>query len=242
MNPLPQLEIQHLDIGYRSGGRCRVVLTDATASLRGGELVCLVGRNGSGKSTLLRTLAGLQAPLGGSLLLDGTPLADLDATDLARRMGIVTTARPDLPQTTVRELVTYGRLPYTDTLGRPTPLDRQVADWAMAQTGLLPLADRRVATLSDGEQQKALIAKTLAQGTDFILLDEPSAFLDYAGRRALMRLLQRLAHEAHKAILLSTHDLELAARTADTIWHLEGGRLRLLAPHDFDPEMMAESL
>jgi iron complex transport system ATP-binding protein len=238
MTQLPTLELQHIDIGYRTGGRCRVVLSDVTASLQGGQLVCLVGRNGCGKSTLLRTAAGLQEPLNeGRILVDGVPMGDLSPIDLARRIGLVTTARPELTHTTVRELVTYGRLPYTGALGRPTATDRREAERALEQTGITALADRRLTTLSDGEQQKAMVAKTLAQGTDFILLDEPSAFLDYAGRRTLMRLLQYLAHDEGKAILLSTHDVELVRLYADRVWWAADQRLQIMPPAEFDPEV-----
>jgi iron complex transport system ATP-binding protein len=234
---LPLLAWNSIDIGYRTGGRCRVVLSGLTAALNGGTLACLVGRNGCGKSTLLRTVAGLQPPLRGEVLLEGQPLTALSPVDLARRVGVVTTARPELHQTTVRNLVLYGRLPYTGALGRPTDLDRQVAERALSQTEILNLADRRLDTLSDGEHQKAMVAKTLAQGTDIILLDEPSAFLDYAGRRSLMRLLQRLAHDEGKAILLSTHDVELLPRFADEVWWMDGRQLHIMPPREFDPEV-----
>ncbi len=234
---LPLLAWNDIDIGYRTGGRCRVVLSQLSAELRGGTLACLVGRNGCGKSTLLRTVAGLQPPLRGEVLLEGQPLTSIAPVDLARRVGVVTTARPELPQTTVRDLVLYGRLPYTGALGRPTHLDRQAAERALSQTEIQNLADRRLSTLSDGEHQKAMIAKTLAQGTDIILLDEPSAFLDYAGRRALMHLLQRLAHEEGKAILLSTHDVELVPRFADEVWWMDRQQIKIMPPQEFDPEV-----
>ncbi len=230
------LTIERLDVGYPMRDSHRVVLRQLSAQLSRGELVCLVGRNGSGKSTLLRTLAALQSPLKGDVSLDGTPLGSYSPEEIARRVGVVLTARPELPQTTVRELVAYGRLPYARLLHVATAEDRQQVAEALEVVGISDLADRRLTTLSDGELQKVMIAKTLAQGTDLILLDEPSAFLDYPAKRRLMQLLQRLAHEQQKSILLSTHDLQWVRPYADRVWWLHDGTLQVLAPTDFDPE------
>ena len=135
------------------------------------------------------------------------------------------TQAPDLPNTTLRELVAYGRLPYASWLGKLRPADLQAADAAMEQLGITPLADRKINQLSDGERQKGMIARALAQGTEYLLLDEPSAFLDYESKQELMSLLAHLAHEEHKSILLSTHDLELAHRYADILWQIKEGKL-----------------
>jgi iron complex transport system ATP-binding protein len=219
------LELHKLDIGYRTGGRCRVVLAQAEATLAPGELIALTGRNGSGKSTLLRTLAALQAPLAGTVTVDGTELHRLSPTDVARRIGLVTTEPVQLTFTTVRDLVAYGRLPYTNALGRATAADLAKADQAIRLAGLEALAQRRIATLSDGERQRAMIAKILAQETEVLLLDEPTAFLDYEGREDLMQLLRTLARENKKSILLSTHDLDLARRYVDGFWRVAEGKL-----------------
>ena len=136
----------------------------------------------------------------------------------------------------MRELVSYGRLPYTGMFGRLSPADLAAADAAIQLTGIEPLANRYLHTLSDGERQKALIARALAQATPYLLLDEPSAFLDYPSRRQLMQLLVRLAHEEGKAILLSTHDVELAAQYADRLWIIRDQRLMEKAPQEFRPE------
>lgn len=213
--------LNHLSIGYKL-----TVVSDINQELRSGCFVCLLGRNGTGKSTLLKTLAGLISPLSGEILLDGKKLQTYTPAELAKKVGLVLTQVPDLPNTTLRELVAYGRLPYASWLGKLSDKDRQEANLAIQKLGIENLAERRISELSDGERQKAMIARTLAQGTDYLLLDEPSAFLDYESKQELMSLLVHLAHEEHKSILLSTHDHELAHKYADTIWKIEEKRLK----------------
>lgn len=221
------MKLSSLSVGYKGSAP---IVKAIEAELSCGEFICLLGRNGSGKSTLLRTLAGLQEPLSGSII------SSCASDSLAPTSSLVTPHCPELYHTNVRELVGYGRLPYTDLFGRLTKTDLQAAEDAMQRVGILELADRLILTLSDGERQKALIARALAQATPILLLDEPSAFLDYPSRRQLMSLLQRLSHEEGKAILLSTHDVELAAAYADRLWILNEHRLEIKNPQDFCPE------
>ena len=173
----------------------------------------------------MKTLAGLIPPLRGQVLIDGTDLTTLSPRELAQKIGLVLTQTPDLPNTTLRELVAYGRLPYASWLGKLNDNDLRAADLAIEQLGITALAHRKINQLSDGERQKAMIARALAQGTKYLLLDEPSAFLDYESKQELMSLLVKLAHEKQKSILLSTHDLELAHRYADTLWQIKEGKL-----------------
>ena len=217
------IRLHDVNIGYHNAAP---VVTAIDAALPCGTFCCLLGRNGSGKSTLLRTIAGLQPPLSGDL---GVQTSD--------PMAIVLTQVPDLRQTKVREMVAYGRLRHTGFLGRLRDRDYTAADRAIALVGLSPLSDRRLDSLSDGERQKTMIARALAQETPYLLLDEPSAFLDYPSRHSLMELLQTLAHEQQKAILLSTHDVELAIAYADILWVLRDGHMEIKkTPQNFRPE------
>ena len=212
-----KLELNNLTTGYGT----KTITPQINAQLISGELVALLGCNGTGKSTLLRTLGGFQPSLCGEMLLDGKPLADYSAKERARLISVVLTDRIETEHMTARELVLTGRMPYTGFWGANTQADYDIADEAMQQTGTTSLAARLVSSLSDGERQKVIIAKALAQQTPVILLDEPSAFLDYPSKVDLMQLLNRLASEQHKIILISTHDVEIACRTAHRAWLLD---------------------
>lgn len=214
--------LKSLSIGYKHSAP---VATAIDAELSIGTFCCLLGRNGSGKSTLLRTIAKLQSPLSGEIICP-------------EQVGIVLTQVPELQNTTVREMVAYGRLGTTGWLGKLRKEDYEAADLAIRQVGIEPLKDRFFATLSDGEKQKTMIARAIAQASPLLLLDEPSAFLDYPSRHELMLMLQRLAHEQGKTILLSTHDVELALNHADLLWLLKEGHLLRFSPKDFSIEML----
>lgn len=227
--------IQTLDlaVGYKSRRSRSVVLDGLNLSVHSGELVCLLGTNGTGKSTLLRTLARIQPPLSGSVQIGGTNLQDLRQLELARRLGIVLTERPLVGALTARRLVELGRYPYWDWSGRMTPRDHEVVEWAIEAVGATHLATRDSMSLSDGERQRFMIARALAQEPSILLLDEPTAFLDVPSRVELMGLLRRLARDEQLAIVVSTHDLELALRMADTIWLVSrGNRLHTGTPED----------
>lgn len=213
------IEIKNLAVGY---GNC-IVADSVNATLQGGGLTALVGRNGAGKSTLMRTMCGYMRPLSGEILYDGNRYSMLGATDLSKLIAVVLTDTLPTLNLTVRELVSLGRTPYTNFAGRLRERDRNMVETAMRLMNIESFADRRVASLSDGERQKCFIAKALAQETPVILLDEPSAFLDFPGRVELFRLMKRLAVEGGKAVLLSTHDIELATRFSDYLWFVDGG-------------------
>ncbi len=219
------MTLDNLGIGYS-----HTLVSGISQRLTPGQFVCLTGRNGTGKSTLLRTLCGLLPPLQGSVSIGGQQLHTLPSSLLARKIGLVLTQAPELHNTTLRELVAYGRLPYTTWTGRLSAEDLDAADEAIRTLGIEHLAHRPLLQLSDGERQKGMIARALAQGTEYMLLDEPSAFLDHESKQELMQLLVHLAHDGHKAILLSTHDLELAERYADLLWHISDGHLSAIRP------------
>ncbi len=232
--PAPLLTAEDLTVGYLLRKNApRPVAGPLRLALRPGELVCLLGPNGAGKSTLLRTLAGLQAPLAGRLAVGGVPLAGLGAAARARQISIVLTDRSDAATLTVRELVALGRHPHTGWLGALTAHDHDQVRAALAATGTTAFAHRPVGELSDGERQKVMLARALAQDTPVVLLDEPTAHLDLPNRVALMRLLHRLARATGKAVLLSTHELDLALQAADRVWLLPAtGPLRTGTPED----------
>lgn len=228
------LHTENLDIGYRPARRPVVSVAEGLhLELLPGELVCLLGPNGAGKSTLLRTLAGMQPPLAGDILLMGESLAGLSAQALARRLSIVLTERLDTGPMTGYSLVALGRHPHTNWLGQLRPHDEALIQWAVAAVGAEALAARPVTELSDGERQKLLIARALAQEAPIILLDEPTAFLDLPRRVEIMRLLHHLAQSTQRAVLVSTHDLDLALRSAHRLWLLSRqGQMQVGAPED----------
>lgn len=213
------IQLNKLSIGYsEKGTRKKIIAQDICATLYGGQLTCLLGENGAGKSTLLRTLSAFIPPLKGNVVVKGKSLGEYSDKERARLIGVVLTERPELQHMTVQELVAMGRSPYTGFWGTLSKEDKTIADDALRMVGMDTMATRIVDTLSDGERQKAMIAKALAQQTPVIFLDEPTAFLDYPSKVETMLLLRRLAHETGKIILLSTHDVELALQTADTLW------------------------
>lgn len=223
------MKLQQLTIGYPH----KVLGQDLSAQLPQASLTALVGVNGAGKSTLLRTLTGVQRALGGEVLLNGKPIENYSRGERARLISVVLTQRVEAGQMYAEEVVELGRLPYTGLTGNLSQTDRDVVNQAIALAGVEQLRGRRIGTLSDGERQRVMLAKALAQETPFILMDEPTAFLDYPSRTETFLLLRKLAHEAHKSILLSTHDLDLALKCCDQIWLLDKGTLQAGSPQDF---------
>lgn len=218
----PVLTIESLLIGHEG-----TPLTEPVdARLLEGTLTVLVGRNGVGKSTLLRTLAGFERPLGGTLAWAPMPPASrFRPSELARKVAVVLTERLQAGRLTVAETVALGRTPYTPFSGRLTDEDKRIVEHSMERAGIARFAHRRLSTLSDGELQRVMLSKALAQTTPVILLDEPTAYLDYVARGEMFRLLAELAHEDGKTLLVSTHDLEAAFCAADQVWHLDGRKL-----------------
>jgi iron complex transport system ATP-binding protein len=224
------LSTHNLSIGY-AGGHPLVGEIDVT--LQPGELVCLLGPNGAGKTTLIRTLAGMQPALRGRVLLGGQDVRALGPRALARHLSVVLTDKLEVGALTAYELVALGRYPYTDWMNRLKPRDHAAVETALRDVGVWSLADRQCSELSDGERQRVMIARALAQEPDLMILDEPTAFLDLPRRVEIMHLLRHLTRSTGRAILMSTHDLDLALRGADRVWLLpSGGPLQVGAPED----------
>lgn len=224
------LSLYDVAIGYG----VKVVASGISADIEPGQLVCLIGKNGSGKSTLFKTIACFQPALAGRITIDGRDISEMKRSEMAQMVGVVLTERPESQEMSVREMVAMGRSPYTGFFGNMSTHDRDVVQEAINRVGIATLAERKVSTLSDGERQKVMIAKALAQQTPVILLDEPTAFLDFPSKVELMKMLHHLARSEKKIILLSTHDLPVAFDMADMVWMFdekEGQtRLQTLTP------------
>lgn len=224
------LSLYDVAIGYG----VKVVASGISADIEPGQLVCLIGKNGSGKSTLFKTIACFQPALAGKITIDGRDISEMKRSEMAQMVGVVLTERPESQEMSVREMVAMGRSPYTGFFGNMNAHDREVVQEAINRVGIATLAERKVNTLSDGERQKVMIAKALAQQTPVILLDEPTAFLDFPSKVELMQMLQNLARCEKKVILLSTHDLPIAFDMADMVWMFsedeQPTRLQVLTP------------
>lgn len=220
-----KIELRNLSIGYRSGKKTRVVMDGINATVTPGRLTCLIGSNGAGKSTLLRTISAFQPKLAGEIMMGDREIADFSRRELARLVGVVLTERPQVQNLTVFQMAAMGRSPYTGFFGRLTEDDRDIVSDSLRMVGISALADRMADTLSDGERQKMMTAKALAQQTEIIYLDEPTSFLDYGSKVDTLQMLRSLCRDNGKMILLSTHDLELALQIADDLWVMTRGGL-----------------
>ena len=225
------IQLRNLSIGYQTRHGVKTVAEGISGSILSGQLTCLLGPNGVGKSTLLRTLSAFQPKIGGEVLFSRSEeggvwseISTITDKELSKLIGVVLTEKPDVRNMTVRELVSLGRSPYTGFWGTYSKDDLRVVDESIALVGIEALSQRMVHTLSDGERQKVMIAKALAQQTPVIFLDEPTAFLDYPSKVEMLQLLRRISREAEKTIFLSTHDVELALQLADTIWLMTNTR------------------
>lgn len=218
------LESQNLAIGYRFSRNLPLILAqNLHLTIDRGQVIGLLGPNGSGKSTLLRTLAGLQPAISGSVKVLGQIIRSNQIRQTARLLSVVLTDQIDVRNLTVYQLVAMGRYPYTDWLGRAISNDNDLIRTSLEQVRLQNYANRYYNELSDGEQQRTLLAKALVQDTPLIILDEPTAHLDLPSRISIMRLLRTLADETGKSILFSTHDLDMAIHNTDTLWLLQKG-------------------
>lgn len=215
------IHIVDLSIGYPGKNDTKVVAEHIHADINSGELTCLLGANGIGKSTLLRTLSAFQPKLGGHIYIEGKEIEQYNDKELSTVISVVLTEKCDVRNMTVTELVGLGRTPYTGFWGTLDGKDKQIVERSISLVRIENLAQRMVHTLSDGERQKAMIAKALAQETPVIFLDEPTAFLDFPSKVEMMQLLHQLSRQTGKTIFLSTHDLELALQIADKIWLMD---------------------
>ncbi|OWK28006.1 ABC transporter ATP-binding protein [Sphingomonas mucosissima] len=214
------LSLEGLSVGYAAPRG--IVLASLDVRVAPGRFVCVLGRNGAGKSTLMRTLAGLQNATGGVASLDGEDIAGLRPQTRAQRIAVVLTERSSSPGLTVDDVVSLGRQPFTGWQGRLTADDRAQVSAALELAGASPFANRLFDDLSDGERQRVMIARAIAQSPQLMVLDEITAFLDLPGRVETMALLRAHARETGGIVLLSSHDLDLSLQLADEVWLLDG--------------------
>jgi iron complex transport system ATP-binding protein len=226
------LKIDDLKIGYRSGGDEKIVLHELKATAFRGELIAIIGKNGAGKSTLLRTITGLQTSLGGKISFEGRNMRDYSRMELAQKVGYISTESIRANNMSVYDLVALGRYPYTDWTGRINRENHMIIMDAIENTGMMQFCSRYIVELSDGERQRAMIARILAQDTGLMVMDEPTAFLDIGSKYEILHLMHNLSERAGKTIIFSTHDLDMALSQADKIWLLTGKILKEGAPED----------
>lgn len=212
------LRTSELSIGYpQAKGMHKVLQENISVSLQGGDIVSLMGQNGVGKTTFIKTISGLLPPLRGEVWYGDQKLKKLSATQLATKLSLVLTERPHAFNLSVMELIAIGRHPYSSWLGTLSKKDQEVIDWAISETHINYIANRKLYELSDGQLQKVMIARALAQETDIILLDEPAAHLDLHNKIEVMMLLRKIAAQG-KGILISTHDMQISTQLSDKLW------------------------
>ena len=215
------LSVANVSIGYKNKNELLSIAENISLEIYKGEMVCLLGPNGGGKSTLIRTLAGMQPALSGVVTIDGDDIHAMNLELLAKKMSVVLTDAVTVPNMKVFDIVALGRYPHTNWFGTLSQTDVEIVRSAMQKVGLQGFDNRDFQQLSDGEKQRAMIAKALAQDTSFIMLDEPTAHLDLPNRIEVMTLLKNLARTTYKSILLSTHELDLALQVSDRIWLMQ---------------------
>jgi len=214
----PILETSNLSIGYRSGKMETVVASGLDLSVGPSQVICLLGQNGIGKSTLLRTLSRMQPALQGEVLFEGSSIYDISRNELARKIGLVLTERIPDTNLTVYEMVALGRQPYTNWIGKMGAGDHARVTEALRDSQLEDLSEKRCDELSDGQLQRAMICRAIAQDTPLILLDEPTAHLDIQHKIETFQLLRELAGKLDRSVLISTHEVQLATQMADVLW------------------------
>ena len=222
------IQLKDLTLGYEQ----RTLLEKVSAHITGGQLVALLGRNGTGISTLLRAVMGLEKPQNGEIILHGNNIASLKPEELARNISFVTTDKVRIANLRCRDVVALGRAPYTTSLGQLQGVDKEKVDIAMHLVGMDSYAEKTMDKMSDGECQRIMIARALAQDTPVILLDEPTAFLDLPNRYELCLLLRKLTQKEGKCILFSTHDLDIALSLCDTIMLIDNPQLYSLPTNE----------
>ena len=211
------IHTQSLAIGYIEGGINKVLQENINLSLSSGEIISLMGQNGVGKTTFIKTLSGLHKGISGSVLHQDRLIDEFSKSALAKQISVVLTEKPFAAHLSVIELIALGRHPYSNWLGRLSTSDKQAIDVAMNQTNINYLARKKLYQLSDGQFQKVMIARALAQETDLIILDEPTAHLDLSNKIEIMLLLKSIAGNG-KGVLIATHDLQVSLQLSDRLW------------------------
>jgi len=227
------LTIEKLSAGYKSGRHEKTIFSNVNATAARGELIAVIGRNGSGKSTLIRTITGLQRHSAGKIYFEETEITKLARRQLAKKVGYVSTEMVKAPNMSVYDLAALGRFPHTDWTGRIDGENETHILKALSDTGMTEMASRYILELSDGERQRAMIARVLAQDTSLIIMDEPTAFLDIVGKYEIFNLLHKITKEDGRTIIFSTHDLQMAINHVDKIWLLNDSTLFEGSPKDF---------
>ncbi len=226
------LSINSLQIGYKTGKEKKVLLPPLSAHANRGELIAIIGRNGIGKSTLLRTLVGLQPSMGGEVLYEKKNIVNYSRIDLARKVGYISTEIINVSNMRVCDLVALGRFPHTNWIGKIDSLNHEFITQAIENTGMSSFSTRFISELSDGERQRAMIARILAQDTGIMVMDEPTAFLDIGSKYEILHLMHLLSQQREKCIIFSTHDLQMAINMADKIWLITDENIKEGAPED----------
>jgi iron complex transport system ATP-binding protein len=226
------LTIKELKIGYVTGGHEKILLPPLNAHAKKGELIAVIGRNGIGKSTLLRTLTGLQPALGGEIFYNNNKINQYSRMDLARKVGYISTEIVKVTNMSVYDLVALGRFPHTNFIGKIDGENHAIILDAISNTGMSSYSDRYISELSDGERQRAMIARILAQDTGIMIMDEPTAFLDMGSKYEILHLMHQLSQRSDKTIIYSTHDLHMAISQSDKIWLILDNKLLEAAPED----------
>lgn len=212
------LKLKDLSIGYKNKSYDKVIAKDINVNLKQGNLVCILGKNGIGKSTLLRTIANVQNKIDGEVILENKPIEAYTFIEIAKTIALVLTEKVPTGNLTVYDLIALGRQPYTNWIGTLTLKDKEHIDFAIEQTKIRDLLDSRCDEISDGQLQRVMICRALAQNTPLIILDEPTAHLDIQNKIDTFKLLQKLSHDLNKTILLCTHEAQLAIQLADVLW------------------------
>ena len=228
------IQIENITLGYGK----KVLMRGISASASTGGLTMIAGRNGSGKSTLIRALTGLSRPLSGRILADGENIAVMPREKAAQKVSFVGTERIRIPGLKCRDVVSMGRAPWTRWTGAMSSEDEEAVSKAFDITGMLAFADKTMDKMSDGECQKIMIARALAQDTPVMVLDEPTAFLDVPGRHQIIEILRELASAEGKTVIFSTHDIGIGLKKADTVWLLDGHGLIVREAEEAAPDIL----
>ena len=229
--------IDDLTIGYHKVP----VIRNISLEVRKGEIIALIGPNGAGKSTLLKTIARELPPISGSIYLEGRDMQTISYRELSKKLAVILTERIKVDLTTCRDIVATGRYPYTGHLGVLRPEDKAIVEQSLRETDALDFADRPFQSISDGQRQRVLLARALCQQPELIVLDEPTSFLDIRYKLELLTILKRMVREEHLAVLMSLHELDLAARVSDTVVCVAGDRIDRVGPPSeiFTPDYIA---